>query len=114
MWTIILNDVKAIITKIELELASVWHFANSYLKEAYTEEKATLIPLITAQAAQILVDVVKTQGLTVKQRIALAETEIMAALVQDGKVATATLVSAWVNITADKLGLIDGNQGIVS
>lgn len=112
MWQIILNDIKAIVTKIEAELANAWNFLNSYLKEAITEEEAVLFPLIEGQAAQILTDVVKTQGLTVKERVALAETEIMADLVTDGKVAVATLVSAYVAITAHKLGLIDGNQGV--
>lgn len=113
MWKIIVADLKAILAKIESELASGWNFLVSYVKEAVTEEEANLFPLIEAQATQILVDVIKTNGLTVKERIALAETEIMAALIADGKAAAATLVSAYVTITAHKLGLIDGNQGIM-
>lgn len=113
MWTVILNDLKSIAAKIESELASALNFLVSYIKEAVSEEEATLFPLIEAQASQILVDVVKTQGLTVKERIALAETEIMAALVSDGKVVAATLVAAYVTVTAHKLGLVDGNQGVL-
>ena len=111
MWQIIVSDIKAVLAKIESEVASAWNFLISYVKEAVTEEEAALFPLIEAQAAQILTDVVKTQGLTVKERVALAETEIMAALVADGKVAVATLVAAYVAVTAHKLGLVDGNQG---
>ncbi len=111
MWGIIVADLKAILAKIESEFQSVWNFITTYLHEAITEEEAVLFPLIEAQAAKILTDVVKTQGLSVKERVALAETEIMANLAADGKVALATLVAAYVAITAHKLGLIDGNQG---
>ena len=114
MWQVILNDIKTIVSKIEAELASAWNFLISYLKEAVTEEEAALFPLIEAQAAQLLQDEVKTAGLTVQQRIVMAETEIMADLVQDGKVVAATLIAAYVTITAHKLGLVDGNQGVVS
>ena len=111
MWGIILADLKGILSKIEAEVISVWNFLTAYIHEAITEEEAALFPLIEGQAAQIMTDVVKTTGLTVKQRVALAETEIMAALVTDGKTAAATLVSAYVAVTAHKLGLINGNQG---
>ncbi len=111
LWKTIVDDLKAVLAKIEDELKSALNFLISYVKEAVSEEEATLFPLIEAQATQILVDVVKTQGLTVKERIALAETEIMVALAADGKVAAATLISAYVTITAHKLGLVDGNQG---
>lgn len=114
MWKIIAEDAKELIAKIESELASVWNFLISYVKEAVTEEEAALFPLIEAQAAKILTDVVKTQGLTVKERVSLAESEIMVNLAADGKVAVATLVAAYVAVTAHKLGLIDGNQGVVS
>lgn len=114
IWSTIVADVEALLAKIKLELASALNFLLTYVKEAVTEEEAALFPLIEAQASQILVDVVKTQGLTVKERIALAETEIMAALVADGKVAAATLISAYVTVTAHKLGLVDGNQGVVT
>ncbi len=111
LWKTIVDDLKAVLAKIEDELKSALNFLISYVKEAVSEEEAALFPLIEAQATQILVDVVKTQGLTVKERIALAETEIMVALAADGKVAAATLISAYVTITAHKLGLVDGNQG---
>lgn len=114
MWNVILNDLKALLAKIESEAMNVWIFLTSYIQEAFTEEEAALFPLIESQAAQILDDVVKTQGLTVKERVSLAETEIMAALAVDGKVAVATLVSAYVAITAHKMGLTDGNQGVSS
>lgn len=114
MIKIILEDLKSIILKIEQEAVNVWHFLTTYIHEAITEEEAALFPIIEAQAAQILTDVVKTQGLTVKQRVELAETEIMAALAQDGKVAAATLVSAYIWTVAHKKGIVDGNQGIVT
>ena len=114
MLQIILNDIKAIVTKIEAELANAWNFLWAYVKEAVTEEEAALFPLIEAQAAQLLQDEVKTAGMTVAQRVAMAQTEIMAALAADGKVAAATLVAAYVAVTAHKLGLVDGNQGVVS
>lgn len=113
MWKIILDDIKAVVAKIEAELANGWNFLVAYLKEAVTEEEAALFPLIEAQAAQLLQDEAKTAGLTVKQRVAMAESEIMAALVIDGKVAAATLVAAYVAVTAHKLGLVDGNQGVM-
>ena len=111
MWATIVADLKGILSKIESELQSAWNFLTSYIHEAITEEEAALFPLIESQAAQILQDAIKTQGLTVKERIALAESEIMVALVADGKVAAATLVAAYVNVTAHRLGLTDGNQG---
>lgn len=111
MWKIIVADLKALLSKVEGELESGWNFLITYVKEAVKEEEAALFPLIEAQATQILTDVTKTQGLTVKERVALAETEIMAALVADGKVAAATLVAAYVAVTAHRLGLVDGNQG---
>lgn len=110
-WSTILTDLKLLLAKVEAELANGWNFLTTYLKEAISEEEAALFPLVEAQAAQILVDVVKTEGLTVAQRVALAETEIMAALVADGKVAAATLISAYTWTVAHKLGLEDGNQG---
>lgn len=113
MWKMILNALKGLIQQIEAHIESAIHFLSDYIHEAITEEEAVLFPLISAQAAQILTDVVKTQGLTVKQRISLAETEIMAALVVDGKVAAQTLISAYVAVTAHKLGLVDGNQGVL-
>lgn len=111
MWTIILNDIKGIVAKIESELANAWAFLMAYVKEAVSEEEAALFPLIEAQAAQLLQDEVKTAGLTVKERVAMAESEIMIDLASDGKVAAATLVAAYVAVTAHKLGLVDGNQG---
>lgn len=111
MWQVILNDLKALLYKVEAELQSAWNFLTSYIHEAITEEEAAIFPLIESQAAQILTDAVATQGLTVKERVALAETEIMAALVADGKTFAATLIAAYVAVTAHKLGLIDGNQG---
>lgn len=111
MWNAILTEIKAIVAKIEAEIQSAWNFLISYIKEAVTEEEAALFPLIEAQAAQLLQDEAKTTGLTVKQRVAMAEAEIMADLILDGKVASATLVAAYVAVTAHKLGLVDGNQG---
>ena len=111
MWKIIWADLKALLAKIEAEMASAIHFLTAYIHEAITEEEAALFPLIEQQAAQLLTDEVKTQGLTVKERVAMAETEIMADLVADGKVAVATLISAYVWTVAHKKGLIDGNQG---
>lgn len=113
MWKIITDDLKAVLAKIEVELQSVYNFLVVYVKEAVTEEEAALFPLIESQASQILQDVIKTQGLTVKERIAMAESEIMVNLVADGKVVVATLVAAYVAVTAHKLGLVDGNQGIL-
>jgi len=114
MWGIIVQDLKNILAKIESEIQSAWNFLTAYLHEAITEEEAALFPLIEQQASQLLTDVVKTQGLTVKERVAMAEAEIMADLAADGKVAVATLVSAYVAVTAHKLGLTDGNQGTSS
>lgn len=106
------QELAALIAEIETKLASAWSFFWSYLKEAIKEEEAVLFPMIAQQAAQLLQDEAKTTGLTVKERVAMAETEIMASLAVDGKVAAATLVSAYVAITAHKLALTDGNQGI--
>ena len=111
MWSIIITDLKKLVAMVEAELANAWYFLSSYVKEAFTEEEAALFPIIEAQATQLLTDVVKTQGLTVKERVAMAEAEIMADLATDGKVFVATLISAYVAVTAHKLGLIDGNQG---
>ena len=111
MWSIIITDLKKLVAMVEAELANAWNFLSSYVKEAFTEEEAALFPIIEAQATQLLTDVVKTQGLTVKERVAMAEAEIMADLATDGKVFVATLISAYVAVTAHKLGLIDGNQG---
>ncbi len=111
MWKIIIEDLKNILAKIEGEVESVWNFLTAYIHEAIKEEEAILFPLIESQAVKILTDVVKTEGLTVKQRVELAETEIMTNLAIDGKVAVATLISAYVAITAHKIGLVDGNQG---
>lgn len=105
------QELLALISGIEEKLASAWRFLWAYLKEAVTEEEAALFPVIQAQAAQLLQDEIKTSGLTVKQRILMAEGEIMAALIADGKIAAATLVSAYVNMTAHKMKLVDGNQG---
>ena len=114
MWKILIADLENVIARIKTELGSALAFLKDYIHEAFTEEEAALFPAIEAQAAQLLTDVVKTQGLTVKERVAMAEAEIMADLASDGKLVAATLVSAYVWTVAHRKGLVDGNQGIVS
>lgn len=111
MWQIILNDLKAIIEKIEGEAASVWAFLTAYLKEAYTEEQAALFKQIEAQASQLLLDEAKTAGLTVKERVAMAISELTADLAVDAALAAQTLYNSYVWTVAHNLGLKDGNQG---
>lgn len=111
MWTIIVNDLKALLAKIETEVANAWVFLKAYIQEAINEEEAALFPIIEQQATQLLQDEAKTQGLDIKGRVAMAEVEILADLAADGKVAAVTLVNAYIWTVAHKLGLKDGNQG---
>jgi hypothetical protein len=111
LWTIILTDLKAIIAKIESEAQNAWSFFTAYVQEAISEEEAALFPQIEAQASQLLQDEAKTAGLTVKERVAMAVTELTADLSADAALAAQTLYNAYVWTVAHKLGLQDGNQG---
>lgn len=103
--------LKDLIAKIESWEQNVWAILTAYVKEAVKEEEAALFPLVEAQAKQLLLDEAKTQGLDLKGRIAMAESEIMMNLVADGKVAALTLVNSYIWLVAHNLGLVDGNQG---
>lgn len=110
-WQTIKADFDALLAKIESEASNAWAFLKLYVQEAINEEEAALFPIIEQQAMQILQDQEQMNGLSLKDRIALAESEIMSDLTADGKVAAATLVNAYLWVVAHKLGLTDGNQG---
>lgn len=109
--SVILEDLKIIVQRIEQDLTNALNFLKSYIEEAFTEEQAALFPEIEAQAVQLLQDVIKTQGLTVKERVAMAVTELTSDLSLDAALTAQTLYNAYVWTVAHKLGLIDGNQG---
>ena len=114
MWSIIVADLKALLTKIESVAETVWHLLTAYVQEAISEEEAALFPKIKAQAEQLLIDETKLVGLDVKGRVALAVAEITKDLAEDAVIAEQTLVNAYVWVVAHKIGLQDGNQGVVT
>lgn len=98
---------------IESEAKTAWSFLVSFLKEAISEEEAALFPAFQDQAVQIFNDAVKTQGLTVQQRVALVVTEATSDLAQDIVLAKNALFNSWAWAIAHQQGIIDGNQGIL-
>jgi hypothetical protein len=114
MWQIILNDLKAILIKIEGEAATAWSFLVSFFKEAITEEEAALFPVFKAQVVKLFNDEAAMQGLSVKDRVALAVTECTADFAQDLVIAKNALFHSWAWAIAHQQGLVDGNQGASS
>lgn len=96
------------------EAGTAWSFLMSFFKEAISEEEAALFPAFQAQAIQIFNDAVKTQGLTVEQRVALVVTEASADLAADVALAMNALYNSWAWAIAHQQGLTNGNQGVFS
>ena len=102
------NDFKA---WVEKEASTAWSFLVSFLKEAISEEEAALFPAFQTQAVQIFNDAVKTQGLTVQQRVTLVVTEATVDLAADIGLAKNALFNSWAWAIAHQPGLPNGNQG---
>lgn len=96
---------------IESEASTAWSFLVAFLKEAITEEEAALFPAFQAQAIQIFNDAVKTEGLTVQERVALVVTEATVDLAADVVLAKNALFTSWAWAIAYQQGIKDGNQG---
>jgi len=110
-WSTILQDLKALITKVESELSNAWGFVKDYVQEAFNEEEAALFPQIEKQISQLLQDEAATAGLTVKERVAMAVSELTKDMAVDAALAVQTLYNAYVWTVAHRIGLKDGNQG---
>lgn len=102
------NDLK---NWIESNASTAIAFLLSFFKEAISEEEAALFPAFQTQAIQIFNDAVKTQGLTVQQRVALVVVEATADLAADVVLAKNALFNSWAWAIAHQQGIIDGNQG---
>ena len=96
---------------VETTASTAWSFFMSFLKEAITEEEAALFPAFQTQAVQIFSDAVKTQGLTVQQRVTLVVTEATVDLAADIVLAKNALFNSWAWAIAHQQGLTNGNQG---
>ena len=99
---------------IESEASSAFSFMTSFLKESISEEEAALFPAFQAQAVQIFGDAVKTQGLTVQQRVTLVVTEATVDLAADIVLAKNALFNSWAWAIAHQQGITNGNQGNLS
>ena len=107
----ILNELKALIGKLESEAQSAITFLLSFFKEAITEEEAALFPAFKAQAIQLFNDEAKMEGLNVQARVALAVAEGTADLAADIVLAKNALFHSWAWAIAHQQGIKDGNQG---
>lgn len=86
-------------------------FLLSFFKEAISEEEAALFPAFKAQVIKLFNDEAAMQGLTLKERVALAVTEGTVDLAQDLVIAKNALFNSWAWAIAHQQGLMDGNQG---
>lgn len=111
MWSIILNDLKAILSKIEAEAGTALSFLLSFFKEAITEEEAALFPAFQALATQILNDEAKITGLNVQERVAVIVADFAATIPADIALAKNALFNSWAWAIAHQTGQINGNQG---
>jgi hypothetical protein len=114
MWNILLNDLKAIISKIEQEAGTALSFLLSFFKEAITEEEAALFPAFQALASKILNDEAAIQGLNVQQRVNVVVADFLATLPADIVLAKTALVNSWAWAIAHQQGLTNGNQGVLT
>lgn len=105
------TELLALIKKIEDDLSSAWRLLWVFFKEAITEEEAALFPVFKAQVVKLFNDEAAMQGLTVKERVALAVTEATADLAQDLVIAKQALFNSWAWAIAHQQGITDGNQG---
>lgn len=98
---------------IEKDVSTAWSFLVSFFKEAISEEEAALFPAFQTQAVQIFNDAVKTQGLTVQERVALVVVEGTADLAADVVLAKNALFNSWAWAVAHQQGIVNGNQGVL-
>ena len=96
---------------VESTASTAFSFLMSFFKEAISEEEAALFPAFQTQAVQIFNDAVKTQGLTVQERVALVVVEATADLAADVVLAKNALFNSWAWAIAHQQGIINGNQG---
>ncbi len=107
------HELLCLIAKIEGELSTDWRFLWSFIKEAVKEEEAALFPKFREQAIKLFNDEAAMQGLSVKDRVALAVSEGTADLAEDIVIAKNALFNSWAWAIAHQTGQIDGNQGIL-
>ena len=112
MWNLILNDIKAVISKIEAEAGTALSFLLSFFKEATKEEEAALFPAFQALATQILNDEAKITGLNVQERVLVIVADFTATIPADIALAKNALFNSWAWAIAHQTGQLNGNQGV--
>ena len=109
MWAFILNDLKALISKIESIAVTLWQDVEQAFPAAEQAAIKDLIPL----AQQIVNDLNNQGGLTGKEIVAEALAQIETALVKAGKDFIITLATQAVAIAIANAGVqtAAGNSG---
>lgn len=109
MWGIILADLKALVSKLESMAYSLW----TDIEQAFPAAEQAAIKDLMPLAQQIISDLDNQGGLTGKQIVAEALSQIETALINAGKDFVITLATQAIAIEMAKQGIktAAGNSG---